>query len=78
MSGKRLEGKIAIVTGCGSSAPGWGNGKATAVLFAREGATVIGTDMNLEAALETRKAIEAEGGSAQVHACDGLNSTQVA
>lgn len=77
MSGKRLEGKIAIVTGCGSSAPGWGNGKATAVLFAREGATVIGTDANLEAAEETRKIIEAEGGQAHMHACDALDIDQV-
>ena len=33
----RLAGKTAIVTGAGSVGPGWGNGKATAVLFAREG-----------------------------------------
>ena len=33
-----LKDKVAIVTGCGSSGPGWGNGKATAVLFARQGA----------------------------------------
>ena len=77
MTGKRLEGKIAIVTGCGSSAPGWGNGKATAVLFAREGATVIGTDANLEAAEETRKIIESEGGRASMHACDALAADEV-
>lgn len=77
MSAKRLEGKIAIVTGCGSSAPGWGNGKATAVLFAREGATVIGMDINLAAAEETRSIIESEGGHAQVYACDALDSAQV-
>ena len=77
MTGKRLEGKIAIVTGCGSSAPGWGNGKATAVLFAREGATVIGTDANLEAAEETRKIIESEGGQASMHACDALAADEV-
>ena len=77
MTGNRLEGKIAIVTGCGSSAPGWGNGKATAVLFAREGATVIGTDANLEAAEETRKIIESEGGQASMHACDALATDEV-
>ena len=33
----RLEGKVAIVTGAGSRGPGIGNGKATAILFAREG-----------------------------------------
>ena len=36
--GGRLQDKVAIVTGCGSVGPGWGNGKAMAVLFAREGA----------------------------------------
>ncbi|RWO22893.1 MAG: 3-oxoacyl-ACP reductase, partial [Mesorhizobium sp.] len=33
----RLRGKSAIVFGAGSSGPGWGNGKAAAVAFAREG-----------------------------------------
>ena len=36
----RLEGRAAIVTGAGSIGPGWGNGKAAAALFAREGAEV--------------------------------------
>ena len=36
----RLQDKVAIVVGAGSSGPGWGNGKATAALFAREGAKV--------------------------------------
>ena len=35
-----LKGKVAIVTGAGSVGPGWGNGKATAVLLARQGAKV--------------------------------------
>ena len=34
----RLKDKVAIVTGCGAVGPGWGNGKAISVLFAREGA----------------------------------------
>ena len=57
----RLAGKVAIVTGCGSSGPGWGNGKAMATLFAREGAKVFGVDVNAEAADETRQIIENEG-----------------
>ena len=40
----RLEGKVAIVTGAGSSGAGIGNGKATAILFAREGAKVLLVD----------------------------------
>jgi NAD(P)-dependent dehydrogenase (short-subunit alcohol dehydrogenase family) len=47
--GERLAGKVALVTGAGSSGPGWGNGKATAVLFAREGARVCLIDINREA-----------------------------
>ena len=61
--GNRLEGKTAIVTGGGSIGPGIGNGKAAAVLFAREGARVMVVDRNLDAAEETRRLIEDEGGS---------------
>jgi len=60
--GDRLKNKVALVSGAGSSGPGWGNGKATAVLFAREGAKVLAADINLDAALETKRIIEAEGG----------------
>jgi NAD(P)-dependent dehydrogenase (short-subunit alcohol dehydrogenase family) len=38
--GDRLKEKVVLVSGAGSSGPGWGNGKATAALFAREGAKV--------------------------------------
>src|SRR5215471_13963727 len=58
----RLKDKVALVSGAGSSGPGWGNGKATAVLFAREGAKVLAADINLDAALETKGIIESEGG----------------
>ncbi|MCJ2052044.1 SDR family NAD(P)-dependent oxidoreductase [Methylobacterium sp. J-070] len=57
-----LDGKVALITGCGSQGPGWGNGKATAVTFARRGAAVYGVDLNAEAAEETRRLVEAEGG----------------
>ena len=53
MSG-RLEGKVALVMGAGSIGPGWGNGKAAAVLFAREGAKVMACDVNRDAAEETK------------------------
>jgi len=61
---KRLEGKVAIVAGAGSIGPGWGNGKATATVFAREGAKVVCADRNLEAAEETTSIIKGEGGEA--------------
>ena len=54
----RLREKVALVSGAGSSGPGWGNGKATAVLFAREGAKVLAADINVDAALETKRIIE--------------------
>jgi NAD(P)-dependent dehydrogenase (short-subunit alcohol dehydrogenase family) len=58
----RLRDKVALVSGAGSIAPGWGNGKATAVLFAREGAKVLVADINRDAALETKRIIDGEGG----------------
>jgi NAD(P)-dependent dehydrogenase (short-subunit alcohol dehydrogenase family) len=64
--GERLNNKVAIVTGAGSVGPGWGNGKATAVLFAREGAKVFAPDINLAAAEETKTIIDQEGGSCTV------------
>jgi len=60
--GERLKGKVAIVTGAGSVLAGIGNGKATALVFAREGARVMAVDYNLEAAEETKSMIDEEGG----------------
>lgn len=73
----RLDGKIAVVMGCGSSGPGWGNGKATAVLLARQGARVVGTDRSLAAAEETKRIITEEGGACAVQACDATDSEAV-
>src|SRR5215210_4275398 len=60
----RLKGKMAIVFGAGSSGPGWGNGKAAAVAFAREGAQVACIDLIESAAAETSDIITGEGGAA--------------
>jgi len=62
--GKRLDGKTALVVGAGSIGPGWGNGKAAAVLFAREGARLLCADVNEAAAQETVDIITKEGGEA--------------
>jgi len=56
-----LTDKVALVTGAGSVAEGWGNGRATAVLLARQGAKVFGTDFNAEALTGTSAAMEQEG-----------------
>jgi NAD(P)-dependent dehydrogenase (short-subunit alcohol dehydrogenase family) len=74
----RLRDKIAIVFGAGSVGPGWGNGKATAVLFARNGAHVVCVDINQAAVDETVDIIAREGGRASAHACDVTDSEAVA
>lgn len=67
----RLKDKVAIVTGAGSVAgSGVGNGKACAIVYAREGARVVAADIDRDAALETQRIIEAEGGACIVQAAD--------
>jgi NAD(P)-dependent dehydrogenase (short-subunit alcohol dehydrogenase family) len=73
----RLKDKVALVTGAGSIGPGWGNGKATAVLFAREGAKVFAVDINPKAAEETCAIVAKEGGTAVAHTADVSKSDQV-
>jgi NAD(P)-dependent dehydrogenase (short-subunit alcohol dehydrogenase family) len=60
--GDRVRGKVALVTGAGSSAEGIGNGRASAILLARHGAKVALLDFNLPAAEETGRMIAREGG----------------
>ncbi len=66
----RLAGKVAIVTGGGSRGPGLGNGKATSILFAREGARVLCVDSTVDRAEETVREIAAEGGEAAAFTAD--------
>jgi len=66
----RLAGKVAIITGAGSQNEGVGNGRAMAVLFAREGARVLLVDRRLEAAELTRTFIAEHNGEAVPHAAD--------
>jgi NAD(P)-dependent dehydrogenase (short-subunit alcohol dehydrogenase family) len=66
----RFRDKVALVLGAGSVGPGFGNGKATALLFAREGACVFGVDRDPAALAETRSLIEAEGGRFEGQAAD--------
>ena len=60
MSG-RLRGKVAIVTGAGSQTDGIGNGRAAAILFAREGAKVLLVDRKRDRADETAAMLRSEG-----------------
>mgnify|MGYP006295228743 CR=1 FL=1 len=66
----RLKDKVAIVTGAGSVGPGVGNGKASAILYAREGARVVLVDLKAEAAEETERIIRDEGGICMAVAAD--------
>jgi NAD(P)-dependent dehydrogenase (short-subunit alcohol dehydrogenase family) len=75
--GERLKGKVAIVTGAGSTDDGWGNGKATAVLYAREGAKVLLVDLNEQAVLSTRAIIDKEGGASAHLVADVSDPAQV-
>ena len=74
---KRLLGKVAIVTGAGGIDGAWGNGKATATLFAREGAKVLIVDRSIEAAQITANVIEAEGGIYHICQADVCNASEV-
>jgi NAD(P)-dependent dehydrogenase (short-subunit alcohol dehydrogenase family) len=72
-----LVGKVAIVAGAGSVAPGWGNGRATAVLLARQGAAVLVVDRDEAALGETARIIADEGGICAEHRCDVLDAASV-
>jgi len=55
MNTGRLAGKIALITGAGSVGPGWGNGRASAIRFAEEGALVYVADFDADRLEETLK-----------------------
>jgi NAD(P)-dependent dehydrogenase (short-subunit alcohol dehydrogenase family) len=73
----RVEDKVTLITGAGCIGPGWGNGRAAAVLFAREGAKVFAVDKTAEAMIETIARVGNDGEIA-THVCDVLDDTQVA
>lgn len=75
---KRLDERVALVIGAGSVGPGWGNGKASAVAYARNGAKVACIDVNAAAAEETAEIIKQEGGTACAMACDVTKNGDVA
>lgn len=74
----RVAGKVALVFGGGSAGPGWGNGKAAAMVYAREGARVAVVDIRADAAEETRDQLRAEGHDAEAYAADVTDSPAVA
>ncbi len=72
-----LDGKTAIVTGCGSEGEGWGNGRAIATLLARQGAKVIGTDLNYKAAKNTQDFILKENNECEIYEVNMSNKKDV-
>lgn len=74
----RLADRVALVFGAGSVGPGWGNGKASAVAYAREGARVACIDRDAEAAAETVALIREEGGTAEAFTCDVTDGAAMA
>lgn len=66
----RLEGKVAIVTGAGCVGPGWGNGRATCVRFAEEGAKIFAVDLRADTMEETLARVRAAGGEIEPYLCD--------
>lgn len=72
----RLEGKIAVIVGAGQTAGETiGNGRATAILFAREGAKILLVDRDEASATGTLEEIEAKGGEGAVFAADVSKAT---
>lgn len=75
---QRFQDRIVVISGAGSVGSGWGNGRAAAVQFAREGAQVFGVDRNLAAMDETAERIAEFGGSFATAACDVTDNAAVA
>jgi NAD(P)-dependent dehydrogenase (short-subunit alcohol dehydrogenase family) len=67
---RRLQDRIAIVTGAGCVGPGWGNGRAIAVRFAKEGARIFAVDRDIDR-------VKAAGGEIVTHQCDVTGAASV-
>lgn len=74
----RFENKVAIVTGAGCVGPGWGNGRATAVRLAEEGARVFAVDRDPARLEETLERAGPMRSAITAFACDVLSSAAVA
>jgi NAD(P)-dependent dehydrogenase (short-subunit alcohol dehydrogenase family) len=72
----RVEGKVALVVGAGCVGPGWGNGRASAVLFAREGAKVFAVDKNQDSMTETVARVGNDG-EIVTYTCDATDENDV-
>lgn len=73
----RLQGKVAIVTGAGCVGPGWGNGRATCVRFAEEGAKIFAVDLKDETMAETLQRVRDARGEVEPYLCDVTDAAAV-
>jgi NAD(P)-dependent dehydrogenase (short-subunit alcohol dehydrogenase family) len=73
----RLQGKVAIVTGAGCVGPGWGNGRATCLRFAEEGAKIFAVDLKAETMAETLQRVRDAGGEVEPCLCDVTDAAAV-
>ena len=73
-----LKGKVVLITGVGQQGDKemWGNGAATARVFAQQGSKIFGCDLNLESAQYTKRKLESEGGEIEVMTADVTKSDQ--
>jgi NAD(P)-dependent dehydrogenase (short-subunit alcohol dehydrogenase family) len=74
---KRLQDKVALIVGAGSVSAGMGNGRAMAMLFAREGARVLAVDRDLASAEETCRRVHEEGGICEPYKADVTRGDEV-
>lgn len=74
---RRLEGKVAIITGAGCVGPGWGNGRAACVRFAEEGAKIFAVDLRADTMEETLTRTREAGGEVEPHLCDVTDRASV-
>jgi len=73
-----LTGKVAFVAGAGSVGDGWGNGRATAILLARQGANIFGVDRNGDALAGTVAQLQREGHQQwKTRTCDMTSADEV-
>jgi NAD(P)-dependent dehydrogenase (short-subunit alcohol dehydrogenase family) len=72
-----LTGRIAFVSGAGSVGDGWGNGRATATLLARQGAKVFALDRDQQSLDRTCTIITQEGNTCATHVADACDSHQM-
>jgi len=73
----RLQDRVALVTGAGCIGPGWGNGRATCVRFAEEGARIFAVDVDEAAMSETLERLNTTGAEIHTHLCDVTDNVAV-